>query len=42
MRIIRNTISVTLDQNEKTCLQEAIKIIDTISQNQEIIDIQLV
>ena len=38
MRIVRNTITVKLDQNEKTCLQEAIKIIDAISQNQEIID----
>lgn len=38
MIIVKNTISVKLDQNEKTFLQEAIKIIDAISQNQDIID----
>lgn len=38
MKIEKNIISVKLDQDEKTCLQGAIKIIGAISQNQDIID----
>jgi hypothetical protein len=38
MEIVKNAISVKLDQDEKTCLQGAMEIIRDIKNNQDIID----